>query len=236
MGRKATVTTTAIFGLLTALVACSSAELPKEKDCSETPKAKGCKQTAAQTAAAPVETPLTTAPTPVGAPLGVDAGYDSGIRKPDGGVPGVPTADVACRDLLNCCGRVQDTIERAACFGIGYAASSGSCANAIIAYQVAGGCGHNPFDLPDIFNPDGTVNGEKDCYYLEQSCWNYGDCYGYENSGCNIQSTGTTPPAGGYCSGLDTTQDSCGRSPYMCCEYGDFYCEPFGSYCYLPEP
>lgn len=230
------VTSSIVVGLFSALVACSGSEDVHARDCSDTPNAKGCKKASSSSSAEPLATaaPTTTVAPPLTAPPR-DAGTDAPKLKPDGGAPAIPRPDVACTDLLRCCARVQDTIERAACYGIGYNSSSGSCANAIIAYQVFGGCSHDPFELPDIFNPDGTVNEEKDCSYLTTTCDEFGCSQSYQCDGTYVGGggSGTTD----YCEGLSNVDDSCGRNEYYCCQYGgDYYCgsDPTMdySYCY----
>jgi hypothetical protein len=212
---SATVIAT-FFGLTTALVACSSVDKPADP-CADNPKAKGCKKTTTADPATSASTyqtpPATSPPTPPAAPQ--DAGPDARPHKPDGGSANVPPANTACLDLVRCCARVQDTIERAACLAIGYNASASTCANSIIAYQVFGGCGHDPFSMPDIFNSDGSQNTSKDCTYLEQACVN-------DPTQCDAayQCNGATL-------GSDTsTSDECtyASDPY-CCRYpDDYYC------------
>jgi hypothetical protein len=233
MRRKATFVA-GFVGLIGALVACGSSDGGDHApDCAKHPTAKGCKSAAtSSTGTTMTQVPPATVPPPAVVPP--DAGVDAARpRKPDGGTPQIPQPDFACRDLLNCCGHVRDTIERAACYGVGYNASSSTCANAIIAYQVFGGCSHPEFELPDIFNSDGTTNDSKSCTYLEQVCYETGDCAGYDQcNGVALPSSGGGPTGGSQCASSSDVPDSCGRSDYLCCLYNEaFYCEPYGSPC-----
>ena len=224
---KRSVLIVAAVGLVSALVACSSTDGKGPTDCSETPKAKGCTKVAPPASTQETQaSPVAQTPPPAIVPQS-DAGSDAARpHKPDGGATVLPEANVACTDLLRCCSRVRDTIERAACYGIGYKSSASSCANAIIAYQVFGGCSHSPFEMPDIFNSDGTENQSKSCEYLLNQCNSGGDCSGYDNQ-CGTWGTG-----GGGGGGYEPPVDPCeGKSPYPNAQGGNEYdCCIFNDY------
>ena len=215
MNRISATVIATFFGLTTALVACSSADKPSDP-CADNPNAKGCKK-AATAAAQPATSASTyqTQPVPTPPTPAYDAGPDARPHKPDGGAANVPPANTACLDLVRCCSRVQDTIERAACLAVGYNAGPSTCANAIIAYQVFGGCGHDPVSMPDIFNSDGSQNTTKDCSYLEQACID-------DPTQCDA-----AYQCNGASLGSDTsTTDECSNAPDpYCCRYpNDFDC------------
>ena len=154
---------------LGAAAACSPSVSKEAPDCVATPKAKGCARPAAASDDAGVAAVLTSAPQPLpGADGGGDAGGDGAAAAPH--KPTVPPPNVACQDLTRCCAKVADTVERAACVGIAVSQSASTCANAIIAYQVFGGCSHAGSVLPDIFGPDKTPRADKSCEYLERAC------------------------------------------------------------------
>src|SRR5678810_781370 len=136
--------------LTIALVACSSVDGGNHApDCKAHPNAAACQKGNAAAPAASTGAsllPAVDAAVPVPPVLRPDAGPDGSVVGPK---PPIPQPNVACRDLLACCNKVRDTIERAACVAVGYKAESSTCANAIIAYQVFGGCGHTSLGLPD---------------------------------------------------------------------------------------
>lgn len=145
MIRAATAAIAVFFGLTTALVACSSGDEATDP-CVKNPKARGCSSganNAPASAASTYDTPVTAPPAPVAASV-VDAGYDAPHKPEAGDVPpkDLPPTNYACADLMSCCGRVPDFIERAACLAIAYGGSESSCSTGIITYQVAGGCGN----------------------------------------------------------------------------------------------
>ena len=209
---------------LGAAAACSPSVSKEAPDCVATPKAKGCARPAAASDDAGVAAVLTSAPQPLpGADGGGDAGGDGAAAAPH--KPTVPPPNVACQDLTRCCAKVADTVERAACVGIAVSQSASTCANAIIAYQVFGGCGHASFEMPDIFNSDGTENQSKSCEYLLNQCNSGGDCSGYDNQ-CGTWGTGGG--GGGYeppldpCEGKSPYPNSQGGNEYDCCIFNDY--------------
>lgn len=206
----------ASLSVMGVLAACS--EHVEAKDpCASNPNAKGCKKTsdAPASAASTYVQPTPNTPTPPTPPT-ADAGRDGAADAAAPTKPNVPPVSTACRDLARCCGQVKDTLERAACVALTVNQDSGKCANAMIAYQVFGGCGHSPLSLPDIFNSDKTPNQSKDCSYLERACADDpSQCdAAYQCDGVDVPGTETTPTD--YC---DTQPD-----PY-CCRYpNDFDC------------
>lgn len=148
---------------------------------------------------------------------------------------------------MRCCQQVYDAIERAACTAIGATAGASTCANAMIAYQVFGGCAHQSSFLPDIFNSDGSYNDSRDCYYLEQACRQTGNCNGYYDQcsngspistddgwGFGGSGSGSGSGSGGWgsgntCDGFADTTRSDGRNDYVCCMVQDpIACDGYG--------
>jgi hypothetical protein len=221
MKRTSAAVITVFLGLATALVACAGDPTPVDP-CDRNPKAKGCGggSAAPATTASTYVSPVIPNTPP---PSAFDAGPDARPHKPDAGSV-VPPAAVACTDLLRCCANVKDTIERAACLGIGYNASPDTCANAIIAYQVFGGCGHDPVSLPDIFNSDGTENTSNDCTYLEQACQrDPSQCdAAYACDGTTYSDpSGYEPPAEDPCGYWSSETKANGQNDYDCCVFND---------------
>lgn len=214
MKRSSAAVISIILGLTTALVACSSADKPSDP-CAENPKAKGCGKSAAAapaTTATPYEQPATTTTPPVQPAAKPDAGPP---HKPDGGSIKPPEKpNTACLELSRCCSKVQDTIERALCVGIAYKASPSTCADAIIGYQIAGGCGHDPFSMPDFLTDDG--NSANDCDRLWSYCENEPGgadspmCLEYTKNGCGTVEVDN-------CYSWDDSTDSNGMNMYQCC-------------------
>lgn len=214
MKRSSAAVLTMFLGLTTALVACSSADKPSDP-CAENPKAKGCGKAAtaqpATSASTYEQTPVTAQPPPVTA-----AKPDAGApHKPDGGSIRPPEKpNTACLELSRCCSKVQDTIERALCVGIAYKASPSTCADAIIGYQIAGGCGHDPFSMPDFLQDDG--NTSNDCDRLWSYCENEPGgadspmCLEYTQNGCGTVEVDN-------CYSYDDSTDSNGMNMYACC-------------------
>lgn len=143
------------------------------------------------------------APVPTAPPSSYDASVpplaDAGLRSGDGGKPAIPPANLACRDLTNCCQKIKSAIERAACIGVSSLAKPSTCAAALIGYQIVG-CGHSPFSLgsPAAHDKDGNGNpdwvdpqGDEDVS-LEDYCADYpadvdtcgGGVNGYDNDPC----------------------------------------------------
>lgn len=218
MKRTSAAVMTAFLGLATAatLSACA-ADVPTPSDpCVKNPKGKGC--AAPATSASTYQTaPVTSVPPPAA----IDAGTDARPHKPDAGGPLVPPANAACTDLLRCCGKVKDSLERAACMGIGYKASPDTCANAVIAYQVFGGCGHDPFSLPDIFNSDGTTNESKDCTYLEEACIRDATQCDAAYACDGTTYSGDSPTPTDPCGDWSATTKPNGQNDYDCCVFND---------------
>ncbi|MBK6697377.1 MAG: hypothetical protein IPG50_35080 [Myxococcales bacterium] len=171
-----------------AFIACS--DVPNPTTCRDDPNMARCKKATPSMAEPSSGASTMAAQPPPQLPAVPDAGPRP--RKPDAGPPALPPSTMACSDLLRCCMRVSDIIERAACLAIGYAKSVDQCANAVIAYQVFGGCNHDPFSLPDIFNSDGSRNEARDCAYLQDMCDRYGQCDAYN------QCIGIQSPSGGF--------------------------------------
>ncbi|MFO0668560.1 MAG: hypothetical protein U0235_02885 [Polyangiaceae bacterium] len=147
------------FTVASAVVACAP-DVPQ-------PEPRATKTT---TVAPP---PASSAETSLGAlPPPVVAVPDAGAPKADAAAPpkpNLPPANFACQDLTRCCAQVRNPIEKAGCLAI-VSQGAGVCANALIAFQVAGGCGRKGSSLLDIFNSDGSLNASKDCTYLERAC------------------------------------------------------------------
>lgn len=206
----------ATAGLTTALVACADT-VEAIDSCAKRPSAKGCKS---DKASSPETTYASTTPianTPPPPPAVPDAGAP---KPPDAAVvgpkPKVPPMSSACRDLSACCAKVKDTLEKAACTAIAVQQQGSLCANAVIAYQVFGGCGHSGFSLPDIFNADKSRNTSKDCTYLNNACI-------ADASQCDAAYTCNGVSSGG----TDTTPtDPCetAADPYCCYYPNDEYC------------
>jgi len=197
-------------GLATVLIACAP-------DVSQpTPRASknGGQASAAQTAAAPLPATTGDLMRSLGYSQSEIDGRSDAAAPPK---PKLPPADRACQDLARCCSQVKNPIEKAACLGVVTATGSGVCANALIAYQVVGGCGHKGLSLPDIFNSNGSRNTSKDCTYLEHACLD-------DPSQCDAayQCNGVSP--GG--TDTTTTDDQCANAAdQYCCLYpNEFDC------------
>lgn len=202
------------LGFVGVIAACSD-HVEKADVCAGNPKAKGCKQTsdAGASSATTYGQPDAGNGMPATPPTANDGG-----KKADGGgskTPSVPPASTACLELTKCCAKVKDTVERAACAGIAINQDSGVCANAIVAYQVFGGCGHSPLSLPDIYNSDKTPSSSKNCDYLKRACAN-------DPSRCDAALTCGGADVPGTATPTSTSTDPCaGNADEWCCRYPD---------------
>jgi hypothetical protein len=209
MKRLAAAVTT-VISITTFLIACSDS-VEKPDTCGSNPGKKGCKKSDSTSSTANQMTgPAVAPPLPVAPPtVPPDAGRpDAGASRPK---PTVPPINAACIDLSRCCGQVRDTIEKASCVAIASQQQASLCANAMIAYQVFGGCGHSGSVIPDIFNPDRSLNSAKDCTYLKRACMQDPTACDAAYR-CNGASPGGTNPGG--------SSDPCASAADQeCCRY-----------------
>jgi hypothetical protein len=204
--------------LLASLIAACSGTVEAHHSCGDRPCKEKPKSSMAAEVAAPLPPPL---PVPVVPPVR-DAGVDRPAFKPDGGRTVVPPPNLACQDLMRCCGRVRNTVERAACVAMSSQGEPGTCANAVIAYQMVGGCSHSEFERPDIFDGSYNPNPAMNCAYLMDACtYDPSQCAAaYDCQGADV------PGSSGYDDPCDYAGD-----PY-CCRYPDsLECMPSSDPC-----
>lgn len=147
-----------LVSLVASVVACSSSSEGEPAPS----RAKPSNPTAGYAQTTPIPTGTTSSLDAGAAPVdAARASADAGLRKADGGKPVLPPANLACRDLGNCCQKIKSTLERSACIGVASLAKPSTCATALIGYQIVG-CGHSPFSLGSPGSHDRDGNGNPD--------------------------------------------------------------------------
>ena len=193
MTRTSAAVISTLLGLTTALFACSSAEGPADP-CVKNPKAKGCTAAAAPatTASTYASTPVPNVPPP---PAAIDAGSDA-PHKPEAGTLVPPANATSCNDLLKCCSKINDGIERAGCMLIAYNGDLDYCTASVVACESGvlntggsgsggGGGGGGSSDPCSGFSSQTRSNGQNDytcCVYGYQQA--YTECCGNDGAGC----------------------------------------------------